>query len=116
MNKALVILAIVFICGCAPGRQEQVISDVARPCVIMLEKRAGQGNVYSVSIRVEGHIEGIAELSLNENGRSYRSERLSGKVDLNLNGDWYTNSAELKYRPVSVRKGVLRITYDFHSL
>ncbi len=116
MNRALIILMIAFICGCAPARQAQVISDAARPCVLMLEKRAGQGNVYSVSIRLEGHLEGVAEISLNSNGKPYRNERLSGNVKFSLDGDWYTDSAELKYRPISVKRGFLRVTYDFKDL
>jgi hypothetical protein len=72
-------------------------------------------NIYAIHIRCSGKIDGQAEISLILNGKPYKTEQLNGKVSFSWSGDWYSDSAEIQYKPIKVSSGVLNFSYAFKS-
>ena len=117
MLKLLVgVLVIVLFPGCDSGVRTYDISDITKSETITLVKNQGQGAIYSLSIKGEGRIQGNAEIILILNGAPYKTKRLSGPVDFQWEGDWYSDQAEIRYIPISPINGSLRIKYKFNDL
>lgn len=102
--------------GCETGTRTFDISDITKSETIILEKDPGQGTIYSLTVNGEGRIEGKAEIALILNGDPYKTERLSGTVDFQWGGDWYSDQAEIRYSPKSTTGGSLRLRYKFNGL
>ncbi len=107
------IMACVFLSGCGIGARTRNIVDVTKPDTVILTKIAGQGAIHSITITGAGNIDGNAEISLILNGTPYKTETLSGRVNFQWGGDWYSDQAEIRYNPSSVVGGHLRLSYDF---
>ena len=92
------------------------VRDVRQAGTLVLGRETGSPYTWALSIRGSGQIDGEATISLLlGEGRPYVVERLSGKVDFEWRRDWYTEAAEVKYDPVSVRSGKLLLRYRFHK-
>ncbi|HMF16053.1 MAG TPA: hypothetical protein VKE98_02550 [Gemmataceae bacterium] len=91
------------------------ISDVRRPETLVLGKETGNPP-YGITIRGSGEVDGEATLSLLLNGEAYKVEKLSGTVSFEWGGDWYSETAEIRYEPINVRSGKLIFHYRFHRL
>ena len=102
--------------GCGTSKQKYGVADVTKPETISLAKQSGQGNIHSFSITGSGQIEGNAIIKVLLDGKPYKDEQLSGVVDFHWSGDWYSDSAEIKYEPLSVKTGSLALTYRFNDL
>ena len=48
-------------------------------------------------------------------GSPYKSEDITEKVSFHWGGDWYADTAEIRYDPVSVRDGELNISFKFYD-
>lgn len=46
-------------------------------------------------------------------GAPNRVLNLSGVVDVHFTSDWYSEEAELEYRPIHVSSGSLKVRYKF---
>jgi hypothetical protein len=110
------ISTIFSIFSCFSGSQNYEIKDVTRPEVVILEKEYKQENVHAIAISGKGHISGKATLILILNEKPYKTLNLSGKINFQWNGDWYSDTAEIVYRPLSVDVGQLQITYRFEDI
>jgi len=99
--------------GCNPGHRAQSVADVTKAETITLKKNTGQGHIHFLTITGSGEIQGTAEISLMENGKSYRTEKLSGPVKFEWGNDWYSDTADIRYAPKSVTGGNLRLEYRF---
>ena len=106
-------LLIGLLTGCGLGHRTQPVTDVTKAETITLKKNTGQGHIYYLTITGSGEIQGTAEISLIENGKPYRTEKLSGPVKFEWKGDWYSDTAEIRYEPKSVTGGNLRLEYRF---
>jgi len=92
----------------------QVVADVTKQETMRIAKGQTQGDIYHLAIDVSGEVKGEAEISLMyEDGKPYRTEKLSGPVSFQWQNDWYTDNAEIQYTPSSVTGGTLRLTYTF---
>jgi hypothetical protein len=109
---AIVVLVIVF----RIVDRTHNLADVTKPETIILKKKAEQGAIYSNSIIISGEINGNAEISLILNGAPYKTEKLSGKVEIHWGGDWYADEVEIRYTPTLVTGGSLKLRYDFNDL
>jgi hypothetical protein len=116
MKKTLVSILLIFMIGCGVSNQTYIIADVAKAETITLRKQAGQGNIHGFSVSGRGQIEGEATMILVLNGKPYKEERLSGAVDFHWEGDWYSDSVEIQYRPSSVKGGKLFLGYKFKDM
>lgn len=92
------------------------VSDVRKKEVIVLKNEPKQGPVYAIRIRGRGNITGEATISLMHNGGAYRTERLRGRASFRWGGDWYSDTAEIRYEPIHVDSGELTIEYQFSTL
>ena len=113
-NKIIFTIAL-FIYSCFGGSQYYEIKDITNPEVVILKKEIKQGNIHAITISGTGQISGEAKIILILNGASYNSEDISGKVSFNWGGDWYSDTAEIRYDPVSVIDGQLSIKFRFHD-
>ncbi len=114
MKKLITCFAMVaLVAGCGIGGRTHDVADVKKPETILLQKSAGQGVIYSLSVIGSGEIHGNAEIILILNGGHYKTEKLSGKVEFRWGGDWYSDQAEIRYTPTSVTGGRLRLKYEF---
>lgn len=116
MKKLIKCFALVLlVAGCGIGDRTYNLADVTKPEVIILKKNAEQGAIYSYSIICSGEINGNAEIALLLNGGPYKTEKLSGKVDIHWSGDWYADQAEIRYTSSSVTGGNLKLKYVFRD-
>src|SRR5262245_61784172 len=97
--------------SCTKYPHEVRLADVQRPQVIMLKKEPN-----AIGIRGRGNLDGEAHVSLMLNGNPYKTERLNGKVSFSWGGDWYSDTAEIRYEPINVKSGELIVQYQFSSL
>lgn len=63
-----------------------------------------------ISVHIRGTIDGSAYVYLPEWG----SNKLSGNVDWERYGDWFSTNCDLYYFPDQVRSGSLKVRYTFH--
>jgi hypothetical protein len=89
------------------------VRDVRKPETIVLKKGSNQGHIVSIHIHCFGEIIGDATICLMHGDEAYRTEKLTGTVNFTWGGEWYTDSAEIRYQPGDVKSGHLSITYDF---
>jgi hypothetical protein len=80
------------------------VRDVRQPETLVLGVETGHP-AYSISIHGSGRIDGEATITLLLGGQPYRVEKLSGRVDFRWGGDWYSETAEVRYEPADVRSG-----------
>lgn len=91
------------------------LDDVRKEQTLVLKYR-GDKQVSSIEIRADGNVDGEALLLLLQNGKPYKSAKVEGKTTIVWVNDWYSDTAELVYKPTSVRSGNLAIEYHFHGL
>ena len=91
------------------------IDDVTQKTVITLS--SNNDKVHYIRIIITGNIDGNAVLQLSdEEGNSYKYEIKQGKVHLPIGSDWYHDKCLIKYEPIGVKSGKLKIRYRFLSL
>jgi hypothetical protein len=91
------------------------VVDVQKEEVVILKNSHSTNHVYGISIRGTGNIDGEASISLILNGEPYKTEMLKGKVRFDWGGDWYSDTAEIRYKPNNVNSGELLIEYKFST-
>ena len=95
------------------------LKDVSKSATILLHKMKTQGNVYGYHVHITGHIEGKSKIKLYQSsgkGHLYKSENISGEVDIKWGGDWYADVLKIEYEPmVDVKNGTLFFEYAFDS-
>ncbi len=116
MRSTLVFLTLIFLVGCVPGKQTYTITDITKQSTITLRKLRSQGDIHSMTLTGKGHIDGNAKIVLILNGKPYKTESLSGDIDFKWRGDWYSDSAQIVYKPSSVRRGYLVLQYKFEDV
>ena len=90
------------------------VSDVRQPETIVLDRETGYDNVRWLTVRGAGFLNGEATISLVVDGQPYRVEPLKGEIDFEWGGDWYSETAEIRYEPGEVRSGTVSLHYKFH--
>lgn len=119
MKQVFALLALICIAGCGMIGQTYRFKDVTKGSTVTLHKQAGQGGVVGMTVTGKGHIDGDAEiviLYLGKPNGTYKTQHLSGDVNFKWEGDWYSDTMEIQYKPSKVRGGNLRLQYDFQSL
>ena len=117
--KILLIVALLPIltvsCG-QPPHQQIEIKNITNTETLILKKLSNQSNIHSLKIKGSGNIDGEAKISLILNGKEYKTANLSGMVNFDWGGDWYSDSAEIIYHPINVKGGKISINYCFFNL
>jgi hypothetical protein len=78
-------------------------------------EKTGKRYTHGITIRGIGQIDGEGIISLLLNGEPYKVAKLSGKIDFQWGGDWYSETATIRYEPTIVRSGKLVLRYRFHQ-
>jgi hypothetical protein len=120
------VIVLALAAGCGIRNQTHAIADVTKSETIILKKAASQDAIHYINIVGKGTLEGAAEITLILNGKPYRTEKLSGTVDFQWSGEWYSDSATIEYKVImspvpermdlytsSVRSGSLNLQYHF---
>jgi hypothetical protein len=115
MKKLLPILAFATFAlyGCGYSFREVSVKEVTKSETITLEKKPSQGSVTSIHIAGHGSMVGKAEVQLILNGVVYKSESINGAVRFEWSGDWYSNTAEVRYISGTATSGSLTLQYAF---
>ena len=96
------------------------ITDVTKASTTLLHKMEGQEHVHGFFVHITGHIEGKAKIKLYQSsgkGNLYKSEDISGDVDIEWGGDWYTRVLKIEYESIiDVKGGELSLEYAFYGL
>ncbi len=92
------------------------VADVRKAETLLLTRRPNTGHVYGYALHVTGRIDGAATLTLLANGEPCRVKHLRGDVDFRWGGDWYADTAAVRYEPTDVADGHLTIRYVLHTL
>jgi hypothetical protein len=121
MNRFLYILFAVHFTplgvSCTKYDQQIEITDLTKPQTIVLHKKPQQKDIVSMSLRINGKIDGEAQLSLMLNGNPYKTETIKGKINIKWGGDWYADSMQLRYEPhQTVKDGKIKIEYVFNGI
>ncbi len=93
---------------------EVSITDVRQPETLLLTDPEVD-LPHAITIRGSGEIDGHATISLMYDGKPDRTEQLSGSVEFEWGGDWYDESAEVRYEPNDVQGGHVTLHYKFHD-
>jgi hypothetical protein len=89
------------------------VKDVCQPETLVIGRATGSPYTHGITIRGSGYIDGEATISLLLHGQPYQSAKLSGNVDFRWGGEWYSETAEIRYEPVNVRSGKVVLHYRF---
>ena len=116
MKRICVLALIAILVGCSGNNQAYNIADVTKSETITLKKISSQGNINSMTVVGKGHLDGTAEIVLIVNGKPYKTGSLSGDVDFRWGSDWYSDSAQIEYKPSSVKSGNLSLQYKFEDI
>lgn len=108
-------VTVAFATGACSMQRELRIADVTRSETLILNKRTVQGSVHALRIVGVGTIQGTAEVQWMLNSDVYRRVTISGPFRFELEGDWYSDTAEVRYLPNGVSSGSVAITYEFKS-
>jgi hypothetical protein len=49
-------------------------------------------------------------------GKPYKTEKLENNFQITWSGDWYSETAEIRYEPINAKKGELVIEYRFGTV
>ncbi|MEM7553426.1 MAG: hypothetical protein AAF378_04885 [Cyanobacteria bacterium P01_A01_bin.84] len=115
IERSILVASMIFLVGCGSGKQTYEISDVTKESTITLRKNANQKNIHSITIMGKGYLDGDAEIVLILDNKPYKTERISGNVNFERGGDWYSDGAEIRYKPSSVKGGKLTLYYEFYD-
>jgi hypothetical protein len=109
------VLCLAGLVAACPAFDEKVaVSNPLSPADITIT--TSNPRVVSLDIRGVGSIKGTAEIHLMLDGKTYKTEMLSGQVSFRWGGDWYSPTAEIRYRPVKVESGKLELRYHFGTI
>lgn len=119
-------MVLAFAAGCGSRNQTHAIADVTNSETIILKKAGSQGPIHYMNVVGKGMLEGTAEIVLILNDKPYKTEKLSGTVDFQWSGEWYSDSATIEYKVImspvpermdlytsSVKSGSLNLQYHF---
>lgn len=106
------------VAGCFPiFPNAKFIDDLTKPGIIKIEAPSDlQKRIVSIHIRGTGAVVGTAQIELMLNGLPYRTEKLAGPISFDWRGDWYSPTAEIRYRPIDAKDGKIALQYRFETL
>ena len=85
--------------------------------VLLLSDEDKQKSVCSLQVYISGYIDGAATISIYEDEHNEHEYQIpNGKVCIKRGGDWYNNKCLIKYTPINVNSGHLKIRYYFGTI
>ncbi len=110
-----VILTLIFLnTTCNQYKRQTDVENVGSREVIVLKKDTCQQHIHKLEIRIIGEVDGKGKVSLFLDRKPYVTSELSGKFDIKMySGDWYSDTARIVYEPDDVKKGNIKLIYQF---
>ena len=68
-----------------------------------------------MSLRATGQLDGQATFTLMLNDKPYSVDRADGPVFFEWGGDWYADTAHIRYEPDNVKAGSVTLHYSFRA-
>jgi len=115
-TKISLLLFIALMIGCVSKNRLINISDITKNSEIVLNHTDTTKHIFSIHIAIKGEIDGNALIILKDGvnyKKEYRIEK--GKIDFNIDTDWYNTKCIVNYEPQDVTKGELSIEYKFYE-
>jgi hypothetical protein len=120
MKRNLIYLVmLIMLFGCVATPQIYTINDVSRKHLILLNHNGTNKNIFSISIQIEGNLDGDASIIIKDGINFKKTINISNqnnKIKLTINKDWYNSKCIIEYLPIKVTEGNLHITYKFYEL
>ena len=91
------------------------VRDVLHHETLVLGEKTGSRHTHGITIRGSGEVDGEATVALLLDGQPYKVAPLNGRVAFEWGGDWYSETAEIRYTPTNVRSGKVVLHYRFHQ-
>jgi len=114
--QIIFVFLIVIYSGCSNQNQQLYkVSNVSQTELIILSKKKEQETISSFEIKINGKIDGKAKIALLLNDGVYKTENISGNVNIKWGGDWYSDEIQIQYEPQSVNSGDIKLKYSFGS-
>ena len=95
------------------------IEDVTQKTTILLSSQFHQKEyIHNISIFVTGHLDGAAIIHrcIGDGSKFTTYYIRGGDICLKIWGEWYSNECLIKYEPLDVVSGTLKIKYSFNSI
>jgi len=105
--------------GNLAATQTVEIHDVTKAQTLILKKRFFQDTIESMYVEGSGFIDGKARIQRiidSPGGGPYDDDEISGKVHFQWGGDWYSDTAKIRYIPENVKSGYIKLTFSFNVL
>ena len=115
MRYIRTLLFLLLILSCSKYDRRIIVPVFSKSQKIVL-KSDNKENITSINIHISGHLDGEAKLVLMLNKKPYKTKIISGNIDFIWDGDWYSNSASIIYKPIDTAKGEIEITYEFNEI
>lgn len=120
MKKFVVVIillaaAVIVIATRATSAPGVSVRDVRHAESLILGQESGNSHPWGIWIEGSGHVDGEATISLLLHGQPYKVERVRGRVEFEWGGDWYAETATVRYEPVNVRSGTVVLRYRFYK-
>ncbi|HCT30744.1 MAG TPA: hypothetical protein DIW31_08405 [Bacteroidales bacterium] len=117
IKTAIIILFFMAIMiGCTPKSQLLNIPDITLNKEFIIKHTDTTKNIFSIHLVFKGEIDGNALIILKDGvnySKEYKLER--GKVDFNIDTDWYNTKCIIGYAPQDVTSGKLVVEYKFYE-
>jgi hypothetical protein len=108
-------IAVWYLCAHYFLSSSAAVSDVRSAEILVLGQKAGSHTTHAIKVCGSGEIDGEATISLLLNGEPYKVAKLRGPVNFEWGGDWYCETAEVRYEPANVRSGKVVLRYKFYD-
>jgi hypothetical protein len=113
--RFIILLSFLFIfSGCRTQKtQLHQLSDLRENQQLLLRNKTLSKSTYGLLILGKGEIDGRARIALLLDGRVYKTEIISGKVQFQWREKWRNPHAIIRYQPLNVTEGNLRFSVTF---
>lgn len=112
-NRLLAIILLIVLAGCESKYQKINITDITKNSKLILETE--NKDPIRIYMRFYGEVDGTASITIVDDysyKKTYKLER--GKVEYNIDCDWYNQKCIIIYSPENVVNGELHVEYKFY--
>ncbi len=105
--------AVLLLAGCRQPDPIISVTDAGQAERLSIGKVAGTGTVTELRLKIEGQLNGSAQLVVLMEGQPYHVFNLADTIDLTWTDKWPHDRARLVYTPGTATGGSVRVKYRF---
>jgi cell division protein FtsL len=117
MVKSLKLIIVLFfllsLTSCTTKTQLYQLSNLDEEQQLLIQKKSLSKSNYGLLILGKGELDGEARIALLSNSQVHKVKIISGNVKFQWREKWQDNRAIIRYQPVSVTEGNLRVSVTF---